>query len=267
MPVCALHLLALNTSITEFLSALTSASITPLVISRVVRWIITPTAISVDPLLSKHIHWDLLIILPSASDLPAALKPQIAVQWTVQAGVPSRLVNNFAATNARLLAPQTGDVPALTGALDQPRVADSAQALELSSELQEWIQRFGHQEGAGAVSMLNLLAFKPGMKDEYLKYGAAFAKSIGARRGGNAKIVGSVVQDGYGKGVGVGQDGRIWDEVALAHYPSIWHFADMLASKDYQEVNHRHRVPSLRDTFILCTTELGIPGRNDGAKL
>lgn len=99
--------------------------------------------------------------------------------------------------------------------------------------------------------MLNLLAFKEGMKSEYLKYGAEFAKSIGARRGGNAKIVGTVVRQGE-------DGGRGWDEVALAHYPSIWHFAEMLASRDYQAVNKRYRVGSLRDTFILCTTELGL---------
>lgn len=101
--------------------------------------------------------------------------------------------------------------------------------------------------------MLNLLAFKTGMKQEYLKYGAEFAKSIGSKRGGNAKIVGSVI---HGDGLAKGGEG--WDEIALAHYPSINHFADMLASEDYQAVNHKHRVGSLKDTFILCTTELGL---------
>jgi hypothetical protein len=172
-------------------------------------------------------------------------------EWTVKAGVPSRLLQNFAAINDRLLHPQPGDVPPLTVALNSPRMADSAQSLELSKELQMWIEDFGVQEGRGAVSMLNLLAFKDGMKHEYLKYGKAFAESIGVRRGGIAKIVGSVIDvSSSPKGV------KEWDEIALAHYPSIYHFADMLASDDYQEVNHRHRVPALEDTFILCTTEL-----------
>lgn len=111
--------------------------------------------------------------------------------------------------------------------------------------------------------MLNLLAFKPGRKEDYLKYGAEFARSIGSKRGGNAKIVGSVIH-------GKGDDGEGWDEVALAHYPSMSHFADMLASEDYQAVNQKYRVPSLKDTFILCTSEIGLGvdgvGR-DGPKL
>lgn len=135
----------------------------------------------------------------------------------------------------------------------------------MSSELRSWIENeFSKtKEGKGAVSMLNLLAFKPGMKDSYLKYGSEFASSIGLRRGGNAKIVGSVIEEGEEKGEG-------WDEIALAHYPSIWHFADMLASEDYRAVNQKYRVPALKDTLILCTSELGlkVDGNEDGrAKL
>lgn len=148
-------------------------------------------------------------------------------------------------------------MPALSGALDRPRIASSAQNLELTDELRAWIGSSACP--TGAVSMLNLLSFLPDKKDSYLKYGAAFAASIGARRGGNAKIVGKVVEcsDGCGE----------WDEVALAHYPSAKHFADMAGSEDYQEVNQRFRVPSLRDTFILMTSEVSLGRDREGAKL
>lgn len=173
--------------------------------------------------------------------------------------MPSRLLSDFESKNQRLLHPQKGDVPALTGSLSQPRVAASSQALELDADLQRWVREFGAGEGSGAVSMLNLLAFERGKKVEYLKYGSEFSRAVGSRRGGLAKIVGSVVPATEGEeAVGVGGGGEGWDEIALAHYPSIDHFADMLASEDYQEVNHKYRVGSLRDTFILCTTELGM---------
>lgn len=114
--------------------------------------------------------------------------------------------------------------------------------------------------------MLNLLAFKEGMKGEYLKYGEEFARSIGKRRGGDAKIVGSVIR-GDGKKGKEGEEEQ-WDEIALAHYPSLTHFADMLASEDYQVVNKRYRVGSLRDTAILCTCEVGLGLDGEGkAKL
>lgn len=253
MPICTLYLLSLSVPLPQFISSLHSASLKPLTIARVVRWIILPTTLSTSTLLAQNIHWDLLLILPSADALPTSLQSQIAHSWTVQAGVPSQLLADFESKNKRLLSPQPGDIPALTGSLDKPQIASSTQSLELSPELQQWIKQFGTQEGKGAVSMLNLLAFKTGMKQEYLKYGAEFAKSIGSKRGGNAKIVGSVI---HGDGLAKGGEG--WDEIALAHYPSINHFADMLASEDYQAVNHKHRVGSLKDTFILCTTELGL---------
>ena len=55
--------------------------------------------------------------------------------------------------------------------------------------------------------------------------------------------------------------------VALAHYPSIKHFEDMLASEDYQAVNQKFRVPALKDTCILCTCELGLDVGEGRAKL
>jgi len=64
-----------------------------------------------------------------------------------------------------------------------------------------------------------------------------------------------------------GQERGEWDEIALAHYPSILHFADMLASEDYQEVNQKYRVGSLRDTCILCTSELDLPAWRGSSKL
>ena len=109
------------------------------------------------------------------------------------------------------------------------------------------------------MSMLNLLAFLPDKHDSYLTYGKAFAESIGSKRGGNAKLVGNIVDPNQKKGEG-------WDEFALAHYPSIMHFADMLASEDYQAVNLKYRVPSLRDTCILCTSEIEIEEELKGKK-
>lgn len=179
--------------------------------------------------------------------MPSELKSMLSDYWRINTGIPSRLVTGFEARNKDILHPAPSDVPALTGALDEPQLADSSQGLELTNELRDWIEGFAKQEGQGAISMLNLLAFKVGMKDEYLKYGKAFAESIGSKRGGNAKIVGNVIDKEQG-----------WDEIAVAHYPSILHFADMLASKDYQAVNHQHRIPSLKDTCILCTSELAL---------
>lgn len=265
MPLCTLHLLALHATtpnpLQAFLTSLQSANLKPLVISRVIRWIILPTTFSTEHLLARNVHWDILLILPSTDPLPASLQKLVQHNWSISAGVPSRLTQDFSSKNKKLLQPEPGSVPRLSGALDQPRTTDSAQDLELSAELSKWIQKFqasGGVEGKGAVSMFNLLSFKPNMKSSYLQYGKAFATSAGAKHGGNAKIVGGVtavngVEREVGKGDGVG-----WDEIALAHYPSILHFADMLVDGEYQEANSKFRVPALMDTAILMTSEMGI---------
>jgi hypothetical protein len=141
------------------------------------------------------------------------------------------------------------------------KTTTSSQNLELSAGLESWIQQLVPKESKSAVSMFNLLAFVPGKKEEYLKYGAAFAESIGSRHGGNAKIVGNVVKSDStsttsSSVVNASADG--WDEIALAHYPSILHFREMLLSEDYQTVNHKHRVGSLKDTAILMTSEIAV---------
>ncbi|KAH6622129.1 hypothetical protein C7974DRAFT_216557 [Boeremia exigua] len=261
MPLCTLHLLALHNTtpnpLSTFLSTLKSSTVKPLVVSRVLRWIILPTKISTEHLLARNIRWDILLVLPSTDSLPSDITRLVEHHWSVTAGVPSRLTKDFDQTNKTLLHPDPVTVPPLSDPTKAKPTTQSSQDLELSAELNAWIDEFvssNGKAGKGAVSMFNLLAFNPGMKDQYLKYGAAFAASIGARHGGNAKIVGNVT------GVN-GRHERVegdWDEIALAHYPSIEHFRDMLTSADYQEVNHRHRVGSLRDTCILMTSEIAV---------
>ena len=261
MPLATVHLISLNetNSLPSFLQTLKSTSPPPLVISRVIRWIIVPETIEVDALLQPSKPWDLLVITASTSALPSTITSQLHCHWSTTVGIPSRLTSGFASTNATLLHPPAAAVPALTGSLASPLLGPSAQTLELSTDLQSWISDFSTtRPGRHAVSMLNLLAFRPGQKSEYLVYGKAFAESIGAKRGGNAKLVGNVVHPPSDSAQDSAQDVVRWDEFALAHYPSILHFADMLASRDYQDVNLKHRVPSLRDTCILCTSEIDV---------
>ena len=261
MPLATIHLLSLNasTSLLEFLKLLKNSEPNLLVVSKVIRWIIRPESINVYPLLHPPKPYELLVIVQGDTALPSDLFAHLAFHWQIKAGIPSRLTNDFSSKNQKILHPSE-TVP-LTGALDNPRIGNSSQTLEMSSDLQSWISSFSKTTGRNAMSMLNLLAFKPDMHSSYLQYGKAFAESIGAKRGGNAKLVGNIVDPAQRKGEG-------WDEMALAHYPSILHFADMLASEDYQEVNLKYRVPSLRDTCILCTSEIDVEdilaGKGDG---
>ncbi|ETI26923.1 hypothetical protein G647_10022 [Cladophialophora carrionii CBS 160.54] len=264
MPLATIHLLALSpsTSLPSYLHTLYNSVPRSkiLITSKVIRWIITPTTIDAQRLLNPKSPWTLLLILLGTDPLPASLTSDVLDHWTSVAGIPSRLTADFARTNDHLLHPKPEAIPALTGSLGKPRVGTTSQTLELSPGLLEWATSFRKtRAGSSPLSMLNLLAFKEGMKPSYLKYGAAFAESIGKRRGGVAKLVGNIVVDASGNG-GTGGNGGKWDEFALASYPSVLHFADMLAGEDYQGVNLTYRVPALEDTLILCTSEIEVEG-------
>ena len=208
MPICTVQLLSLNGAIDTFLIALRSSSLKPIIVARVIRWIITPTSLSKEPLLSQSPPWDLLLILPDAiKSLPADLGSLVRSIWSIQAGVPSKLISSVESRNSQLLYPPPNTVPVLTGSLSNPQKADSAQSLELTNDLQSWVQ--GGKSPKGAISMLNLLAFKLGQKEQYLKYGKAFSESVGSRRGGVAKLVGKIVPETC-------SDGCLeWEEVYL----------------------------------------------------
>jgi hypothetical protein len=264
MPLATVHLVALatNTDISKFLRALKSFSFKPLVISHALRWIVQPEQLSTDRLLTTK--WDLLIITPTSSPFPDIYltKDWVSAHWSITAGIPSSIVNGFADRNVKLLNGDPKDVPRTSTSQSDPKIAKSAQGLEATPELLQWKNPAG---ASTPVSMLNLLAFKPGPEahESYKRYGKAFAESIGSERGGLAKIVGKVVP---GQGT-EGEDAEGWDEVALAHYPSFALFMDMLASEDYQAVNHRDRLPALRDTCILCTSEVDPVLHADKARL
>jgi hypothetical protein len=258
MPLCTLVMVSLapGVSIPRFLSSLRENGVTPLVQAKAVRWIILPSTMSIEPLLARNVHWDLLLALPNPSSLPAQMSGQIAAQWSLVAGIPSRIINGFKEKNQELLNPPPNRVQLVLQS--EKLKAASAQGLELTSELEDWIQAQGKATRNHAVSMLNLLAFNEGLHDSYVKYGQEFARRAGSRHGGDAKLVGNVIS-GQAK-----EDG--WDEMALAHYPSLEHFAAMLGSADYQDANKKYRQGSLKDTFILCTMEIGDDGELVGGR-
>ncbi|KAL2156922.1 hypothetical protein VTH06DRAFT_2318 [Thermothelomyces fergusii] len=147
----------------------------------------------------------------------------------------------------------------------------SSQDLQLSREWASWMAALPWPAREHPVSMLNLLAFHPGMREQYGRYGAEFARGPGARHGARLKLVGRVLAHGPGVGDDGGGGGGFgeeaaeeeeggWDEIAYVHYPTIRHFAAMAASEEYQELNRRYRLGALRDTFILCCQEIDSDG-------
>ncbi|KAL6722360.1 hypothetical protein ACLMJK_001467 [Lecanora helva] len=192
MPVCTICLLSLNVPVSDFCRALYATPLKPLVLARVLRWIVQPTTLSKDALLSQD--WDVLLIVHvSNATLLQSVAHLIHKTWTIQGGVPSRILASYDKTNASLLDPDPENIPRLTRSSKDLASENSSQNLELSGELHDWIGRYQGPEGA--VSMLNFLAFQEGKREQYANYGKAFAESVGIKRGGIAKLVGKVVPE------------------------------------------------------------------------
>lgn len=269
MVLCSFHLIALKAGNTApiFLSALRKAGIKPIAQGLVLRWMILPQQISTGYLLSRNIHWDMVLILSEESDIPQSIRSTtIAAEWTAGVGTSSKLLANYASLNAELLNPALGTVPPLSLDLSAAARANSSQNLELTPELASFISALPAHIQSRPVSMLNLLSFNEGKHADYVKYGQEFSARVGARYGGRVKIVGKVTKSG----VVVAQQGEDvtkqqqqqegWDEVTFVHYPSIAHFASMAADGDYQDVNHRYRLGALKDTFIISVVEVTADG-------
>ena len=182
----------MSVSTPRFLQELHKTSLKPLTVARVVRWVVRPTTLSRDALQPDSQVWDLLLILPAAIYLlPQPLPGLISRSWMIEAGVPSKLISSYDQMNARLPYPPAEDIPRLRSTSNDLQLVESPQNLELSKELNDWIQ--SDDSPSGAVSMLNLLAFNPGQKEQYMKYGKFFSDSVGSSRGGVAKLVGKII--------------------------------------------------------------------------
>ncbi|KAF1353606.1 hypothetical protein BDV97DRAFT_410806 [Delphinella strobiligena] len=174
------------------------------------------------------VDYDLMLLLRTENEsIPSSLRSIIQQEYKIIVGIPSKLLSAYPQRNRKLL--EQAPYAKLTGSLDNPHVPESSQNLELSP---------------------NLLRF---MKQKFV--------DVAARRGGDAKIVGNVVQPSpavldHEHTTVAGTD--TWQEIAIVHYASIVHFCDMLADRDDQAINARFRLLALADTLLLCTTEIDL---------
>lgn len=283
MPVCALHLVQLKDAssrgIDAFLHSLFGAAsksheLSIVTISQVRSPIIRPTL--VDHEILNETPWTLLLVLSgsSAHDLPWSPRSSVKTLYSLVSGIPSKIVNNYSSISDKLRNAQPrpplleirldykGDVVIPPG---QARVAtrEDGQDLSLSPALLGLAKHLKHTaKHQGPVSMLNLLHFHThdGAVESYHEYGRRFV-AVAGKRGGNAKLVGVIVdplkeplrdsRNDYTKH-------QWWNECTLVHYPSIDHFIDMSLDDEYQFINREYRLKAIKDTALICTTELDL---------
>lgn len=110
----------------------------------------------------------------------------------------------------------------LTDADGGQKELPGGERLEVSPSLLAFMRELESRPGGKdcPMTMLNLLHFQPGGKPSYFKYGQAF-KEVAGKRGGDAKIVGNVVQPPANvEDARAGKaESEWWNEVSIVHYP------------------------------------------------
>lgn len=174
MPALTLHLFALSPGADprDFVRKIQQSGIKVVVASRPRHTVVRPTSLDANPLTSQQ--WDLLALLQSPDNaapcLPTDLQQAVRNEYKVAAGIPSKLLASYAERDAKLKQ-EASSVP-LTGSLDAARGKPSSQSLEISPELLAFMDELTGKHGYdGPVTMLNLLHFHPGGKQNYYQYG------------------------------------------------------------------------------------------------
>jgi hypothetical protein len=125
------------------------------------------------------------------------------------------------------------------------------QELDYSPELHDWVHQSGTLEGKGAVSMLNLFACRDGERQVYTRHVQVSGAQVGKEVGAEAEPIDQVVNCSSTQA-----GNKRWEDAAILHYPWIYHSADLLCSEEYQKPYAKYMVGTIKDTCILCMTEL-----------
>lgn len=110
------------------------------------------------------------------------------------------------------------------------------------------------------VSLFNLFRYKDGDRATHEAYMRGFREAFGTKAGARVRFMGEVGELGFeGEVHGGEEDGDAggWDEANLTQYDSVWHYAYMLSTEGYRELN-REKVEGLDDTCILLVSELAL---------
>ncbi len=128
----------------------------------------------------------------------------------------------------------------------------------------EQLAGFLQEPETGPIHMVNLLKFREKAQypdgsdaelsgqEAYARYGAAVAQVI-TNFGGGIVFMGEVSR------LMLGEAEELWDQVAIAWYPSRQAMLDMMQSEEYQAI-HVHRDAGLAGQLNIETVNAFVPG-------
>jgi hypothetical protein len=116
------------------------------------------------------------------------------------------------------------------------------------------------------VSLFNLFAYKNG-RETHDAYMEGFKQQFGDAAGASVQFMGPLrqtleyVHQGSPRKALAHQQAR-WQDANLVQYDTIWHYAYMLSTDIYKELN-KQKVSGLYDTCILVVSEAELHEQSD----
>lgn len=240
-----------------------SASLTHALITGVPHGWVHPPLERERDVLAGH-PWDLFVALPCSGaesldeGLPAAVRQLCDDVFCVTVRLPATQYEALRTKQGSAPRPsdrtpplpqewQQDRIPRSAVVEDRPGIGpgtlrlDRTKALFLSSALPEKV-------ADKPVSLFNLFKYKHGDRRTHDDYMEGFKKKFGDAAGATVQFMGPVTGR-EGKAVEGG-----WDDANLVQYDRLWHYAYMLSTDVYQELN-KQKVAGLEDTCILIASE------------
>jgi hypothetical protein len=248
----------LSTLINRICKEFKNSSPKPLVIGKPQGWVVKPHHPTLGPPLTSH-DWHLCIFLPGIEPgLPSSIMDHVATTWSLTTDIHNPYLDELSQNHKSLLHLSPEDATPLTGSLDGPRVNDPELEVPYTPELHEFFESVAARvpEGTRPVSMLNLMKYTPGGRNNFLNYVRVFTEErVGTKRGAIPELFGEMHMKGETE---ESKANNAWEDTALVYYPSIWHFADLVASEEYRECDKKYKIGAVEDTGILAVSEMDL---------
>lgn len=271
---CSIHLLCLQQDVSkaDLLRHLNDPSAgrpSYLIKATAHGWVHRPHLSPHKELLLAH-RWNFFLLTKSAS-LPGTVGEIVSAHVSIQVSIPREQydqlesqVNTIPKPNLQTPPlpkewPEKGGIPTL--AISKPTNEPlKVGELNLDPSMTEFLSNSLPNDVRNApVGLFNLFMYPDGDSSVHEHYMEGFRRDFGDAAGVAMKFMGPVrpdiIYDSSSAAKSEEKSRTGWQDANLVQYDTIWHYAYMLSTTTYAELN-KEKISGLRDTCILLTSEM-----------
>ncbi|KAF7190496.1 hypothetical protein HII31_08210 [Pseudocercospora fuligena] len=286
MPECTVHLIArqAGTPPSDFFKQLKldieDHRLPYIVKGKPCGWVHRPHTLQAEQLTGHD--WD-IFLLADYKELPSRVAGSVSAHVSVTVDIPDDQYDKLVAAidQSPSVAPETPELPAdwspfkpgvridadPSGVIPEKTIVEAKDGsldvgeLRLDRRMADFLTNAEPRDIRGSpICYFNLFKYKNGDRSVHDSYMEGFKNKFGPAAGAQIKFMGPVqgqlkYEGEQGKATS-DKEGK-WDDANLVQYHSVWHYAYMLSTDVYKELN-KEKVSGLDDTCILLVSELGV---------